>query len=644
MPVNPYVVGGALGAFGGGVGGALSSSEPTSLRDVLKPAGLGALFGAGAGAAGTRLSRDAMSRLFQRMKSVGPEAVKAKNLIQSYTEGIARAEKELIPEAERNIYAGEGAKSTLYSNIEDIESSLRNANLVGSPELQSKLTEEAARYRDRVREIDETLNSIREGLKLQTGQLGAMKRNLGQYTQTLQDKRKEMGNILKRQLLLGTASTVAPGALAGFAAGKIAPFGSEAEKTSGVTSLQKYVAPEIPKIPLSKKLAPYIQQAAHQLRQTFARPGAIGGGLMGGMASYGVQSPDNKSLKNTLGGAAAGALAGGLAGRRIMDWSRKLVNTKENVDVLKRLHEEAATAETRSSLRKTLNDEVDRVLKDQNDITNQLRNTKGVVDAKSGRLLSESETNSLLQNHENARSNLASRKIRSSLRDIDSDLTPIMKSHASDREQKRFEYYFRRTQEDSLRRESAASIPIGATTGVLSAIPSYMGGVKSESKEAQVSKTAGVRDIAVSTGKGALIGLGAAGGAALLNAAVGKAKDIYQDLHKATYYKEMLDVNPQLSSEDVNPVEVQRHFNTLFKFNPDYASDPVVAGTYVKNSLDFARPGLDTINNLVNARRNISQTQSHRVSFADIASKATGRALEGALSNAPEYTEMVGWG
>jgi len=48
---------------------------------------------------------------------------------------------------------------------------------------------------------------------------------------------------------------------------------------------------------------------------------------------------------------------------------------------------------------------------------------------------------------------------------------------------------------------------------------------------------------------------------------------------------------------------VQRHFDTISKFNPEYAGDPMVAGQYVRSSLNFAAPNLDQLNNVVKARQ-----------------------------------------
>lgn len=113
---------------------------------------------------------------------------------------------------------------------------------------------------------------------------------------------------------------------------------------------------------------------------------------------------------------------------------------------------------------------------------------------------------------------------------------------------------------------------------------------------------------------GGQLAMGAAmGGGGLLamkgiNAISEKVHDARLSLGKAKAYKTMLDANPQLSENGVDATAVQRHFDTLYRFNPQYAQDPSVAGTYVQNAIEMARPSLDTINNLVGARKNLSES------------------------------------
>jgi len=108
-----------------------------------------------------------------------------------------------------------------------------------------------------------------------------------------------------------------------------------------------------------------------------------------------------------------------------------------------------------------------------------------------------------------------------------------------------------------------------------------------------------------------------------------KAKEFSLSLGKAKAYKDMLDNNPQLGEEDIDARAVQMHFDTLYRFNPEYAQDPLVAGAYVQNAIEMARPNLDTVNNLVNARKNMVDTAS-RTSQGAIDPRAVGSAAHSA--------------
>lgn len=125
--------------------------------------------------------------------------------------------------------------------------------------------------------------------------------------------------------------------------------------------------------------------------------------------------------------------------------------------------------------------------------------------------------------------------------------------------------------------------------------------------------------------KGLAIGGGSALGVAGVNAGVTALQDLKGDLKKAQHYKEMLKNNPDLQARGVDSKMVQKHFNTLHKFNPEYATDPMVAGTYVSNSLEMARPNLDTINNMVRARKDIADVRG-KMPGQQMATATTGMA------------------
>jgi hypothetical protein len=112
-------------------------------------------------------------------------------------------------------------------------------------------------------------------------------------------------------------------------------------------------------------------------------------------------------------------------------------------------------------------------------------------------------------------------------------------------------------------------------------------------------------------GSGLALGGGVMGGSHAVSAIAEKLRDRREAIEKATRYQEMVAANPELSSSSVDAKMVQRHFDTLHRFNPEYASDPMVAGAYVLNSLSFARPDINTVNNVVRARSDITQAKKN---------------------------------
>jgi hypothetical protein len=108
-------------------------------------------------------------------------------------------------------------------------------------------------------------------------------------------------------------------------------------------------------------------------------------------------------------------------------------------------------------------------------------------------------------------------------------------------------------------------------------------------------------------GEGAVLGLGVTGGAKAVGMISDKIQERNQAIAKAKHYRSMVEANPNLRSPGVDARMMQRHFDTLHKFNPEYAADPMVAGTYVQSSLDYARPNIETLNNVVRARADMQR-------------------------------------
>lgn len=101
------------------------------------------------------------------------------------------------------------------------------------------------------------------------------------------------------------------------------------------------------------------------------------------------------------------------------------------------------------------------------------------------------------------------------------------------------------------------------------------------------------------TAAGAAVG----GGAQLARSAIDATTG---GIGKAKAYKDMLEARPELREKD--PKAVQRAFDSLYRFNPDYAKDPLVAGSFVDSVSSNERLDVGTVNTLVAARKNLSDT------------------------------------
>jgi len=106
-----------------------------------------------------------------------------------------------------------------------------------------------------------------------------------------------------------------------------------------------------------------------------------------------------------------------------------------------------------------------------------------------------------------------------------------------------------------------------------------------------------------------LAGVALTGGSALANTALSGYRASQAEEEKADNYKEMIRANPDLRGKDSKAM--QRAFSTLHRFNPEYAADPMVAGAFVENTLDMARVNVDQVNQLVKARKEMSDAARH---------------------------------
>lgn len=87
-------------------------------------------------------------------------------------------------------------------------------------------------------------------------------------------------------------------------------------------------------------------------------------------------------------------------------------------------------------------------------------------------------------------------------------------------------------------------------------------------------------------------GLGTLGAQALAVAGVGMLLDstrqTYMAATKNQHFKKMLEVNPDLGeAQQQDPKMFNQYYNSLRKLNPQFAADPVVAGSYMRKMTEF---------------------------------------------------------
>ncbi len=79
-------------------------------------------------------------------------------------------------------------------------------------------------------------------------------------------------------------------------------------------------------------------------------------------------------------------------------------------------------------------------------------------------------------------------------------------------------------------------------------------------------------------------------------------------LAKGKNFRAMMETTPELGEMD--RVKVQKAFNTLQKFAPSLASDPSVAGTWVRRTADYDMIDHKSVSELIKAEKDLSQTRS----------------------------------
>ncbi len=106
-------------------------------------------------------------------------------------------------------------------------------------------------------------------------------------------------------------------------------------------------------------------------------------------------------------------------------------------------------------------------------------------------------------------------------------------------------------------------------------------------------------------------GAGAAGIAGGIKGIEALSDSIATPIKKRSAFNNMMADNPGLKKE--NKKDVQKVFNTLYRFNPKMAADPLVAGSFMKRTLQFKEEGIQPVDvkTLTEVGRNMQSNKSN---------------------------------
>lgn len=114
-------------------------------------------------------------------------------------------------------------------------------------------------------------------------------------------------------------------------------------------------------------------------------------------------------------------------------------------------------------------------------------------------------------------------------------------------------------------------------------------------------------------GTGSAFSLGAAGAAKAADA----IEDIAEKPQKEKHFQDILAMRPELKKED--PLLVRKYFESLWKFAPAIASDPLAGGAYISQVIKFegaGGPPYSTIEALVKTQKTYKDTNPAKGRFS----------------------------
>lgn len=150
-----------------------------------------------------------------------------------------------------------------------------------------------------------------------------------------------------------------------------------------------------------------------------------------------------------------------------------------------------------------------------------------------------------------------------------------------------------------------------------------------------------MKSVGGALGLAAVAGVGNAATDAIINTAATAIGNIGASKRKAKSFENMLEYNPNLRKVDSKKLHAA--FNTLHKFNPEYASDPLVASEFVNQAVSVNTMPLQMVNQVVQAKKQIVDSQPKARQIMDV---GTGFQAMNSVNQANEEArrqEAQGW-
>lgn len=107
---------------------------------------------------------------------------------------------------------------------------------------------------------------------------------------------------------------------------------------------------------------------------------------------------------------------------------------------------------------------------------------------------------------------------------------------------------------------------------------------------------------------GLALGAGLIGAANVGMGAIAKAyQSLTEGRDKAQAFSEMMSSHKQLGQEDKR--KVQQAFNTLYRFNPEAARDPLTSGSFVQKAVDYGAVTTDEVGKIIKSRKELREAE-----------------------------------